>query len=66
MLPCHMSPLPTIYSDLASGGLDKECRVVLNGLNLSKCSFLKSSIVFLGHTVDKSGIHTKDAKIKAI
>ncbi len=32
MLPCHMSPLPTIYSDLASGGLDIEWCVVLRGL----------------------------------
>jgi len=31
-----------------------------------KCKFLKSRIQFLGHEVDKDGIHTMDCKIKAV
>ncbi len=53
----HLDNFALVFQKFAEAGLK---------LNLSKCSFFKSSIVFLGHTVDKSGIHTNDAKIKAV
>ncbi len=33
---------------------------------LTKCKFLKSRIEFLGHLVDRDGIHTVDSKITAV
>jgi len=33
-------------------------------MRLRKCEFLKAKITFLGHTVDRDGIHTMDDKIK--
>ncbi len=53
----HLDKLAFVFQKYAEAGLK---------LNLSKCSFLKSSIAFLGHTVDKTGIHTNDAKIQAV
>ncbi len=35
-------------------------------LKLAKCEFLKPRIKFLGHEVDKQGIHTVDDKIAAM
>ena len=32
----------------------------------SKCSFLKSSVLYLGHRIDFDGIHATDAKLRAI
>ena len=32
----------------------------------SKCSFLKSSVLYLGHRIDADGIHATDAKLRAI
>ena len=32
----------------------------------SKCSFLKSSVQYLGHRIDAEGIHATDDKIQAI
>ncbi len=53
----HLDKLALVFQKFAEAGLK---------LNLSKCSFLKSSVVFLGHTVDKSDIHTNDAKIQVV
>ena len=35
-------------------------------LNKKKCSFLRSSIEYLGHVVDKDGIHPTEEKVRAI
>ncbi len=35
-------------------------------VKLTKCEFLKSRIEFLGHFVDRDGIHTVDSKITAV
>ena len=35
-------------------------------LNITKCQFLHSRIEFLGHVVDRHGIHTTNAKVKAV
>ena len=32
----------------------------------SKCSFLKSSVVYLGHRIDDKGLHPTDEKVRAI
>ena len=53
----HLATLTDVLSRFAKAGLT---------LKLSKCSFLKHEIKFLGHKVDKDGIHTLDDKIHAI
>ena len=35
-------------------------------LQRSKCSFLQSSVEYLGHKVDKQGLHTTNSKVEAI
>lgn len=35
-------------------------------LKLSKSSFLKKQVTFLGHKIDKDGIHTLDGKVSAV
>ncbi len=35
-------------------------------LNRAKCSFLKSSITYLGHVIDKDGLHPTQEKVRAI
>ena len=68
-----------VYLDdiLISGANDKEHLERLNsvlevlssrGLRLSKekCSFSQTSVQYLGHVVDKNGLHPLAAKIKAI
>ncbi len=44
-MDCHLDKLALVFQEFAEAGLK---------LILSKCSFLKSSVVFLIHTVDKS------------
>lgn len=56
-LDSHLAKLEVVLQKLSQAGLT---------LNIQKCSFLKSRIQFLGHTVDKNGIHTMDCKIKAV
>ena len=43
-------------------------RLQLHGLRLKKdkCSFLQSSVEYLGHQVDAQGVHTSQKKVKAI
>ena len=53
----HLEKLDLVLQKFADAGLK---------LNLPKCKFLKSSIEFLGHIVDSNGIHTTNAKIKAV
>lgn len=35
-------------------------------INKDKCSFLQSSMVYLGHRIDKDGLHPTEAKVQAI
>lgn len=35
-------------------------------LQRAKCSFLQNSVEYLGHKVDKQGLHTTDSKVEAI
>ena len=53
----HLDTLSQVLSRFAQAGLK---------LKLSKCSFLKRQISFLGHRVDREGIHTLDDKISAV
>ena len=53
----HLDTLSQVLSRFAKAGLK---------LKLSKCSFLKRQISFLGHRVDKDGIHALDDKIRAV
>ena len=53
----HLDTLSEVLSRFAQAGLK---------LKLSKCSFLKRQISFLGHRVDRKGIHTLDDKIRAV
>ncbi len=56
----RMSHMETLKSVL------KWLQVVSLKLKLTKCEFLKPRIKFLGHEVDKQGIHTVDDKIAAV
>ena len=44
------------------------CRLEKHGLRLKreKCSFMKSSVEYLGHRIDATGIHTLPSKLQAI
>ena len=37
-----------------------------NGLRVNKCSFLQNSIIYLGHRIDKDGLHPTESKVKAV
>lgn len=53
----HLRTLDAVLCKLAEGGWH---------LKDSKCEYLQSSVVFLGHTVDKEGIHPAGAALAAI
>ncbi len=53
----YLQQLSLIFQKLTHAGLKAK---------LTKCEFLKSRIVFLGHLVDGDGIHTVDSKIVAV
>ena len=53
----HITSLDLVMQKLRTAGLK---------VKLSKCSFLKQSITFLGHVVDRDGIHTMRDKVKAV
>ncbi|GKD71661.1 putative reverse transcriptase domain-containing protein [Tanacetum coccineum] len=44
----------------------KNCRLGLVYVNFSKCDFWLDSIKFLGHVIDRNGVHVDPAKIEAI
>ena len=56
-LPSHFTHLYSVWDTLFHAGLK---------VNVTKCSFLKTQIKFLGHMVDSEGIRTMDDKIKAV
>jgi hypothetical protein len=43
-------------------------RIAAHGLKLkrAKCEFMRSSLNYLGHKIDKDGLHTDDEKVSAI
>ncbi len=49
MAGCHMSPRPTVYSDLASGDLDTEGLVARYGLIV--ILLLNISVLFISHLI---------------
>ena len=59
---------------LVAGGQDHlEIEMVLQRLNkyglkvnLKKCEFLKDSLEFCGHTIDKDGLHKMKTKTEAV
>ncbi len=53
----HMETLKSVLKLLQEVGLK---------LKLTKCEFLKPRIKFLGHKVDKQGIHTMDDKTATV
>ena len=56
-LDTHLTKLALVLQKFSDAGLK---------LNLSKCKFLRARIEFLGHMVDKNGIHTTQDKVKAV
>ncbi|GKB29599.1 putative reverse transcriptase domain-containing protein [Tanacetum coccineum] len=44
----------------------KNCRLGLVYVNFSKCDFWLDSVKFLGHVIDRNGVHVDPAKIEAI
>ncbi len=53
----HFATLEAVLLKLKEAGLKAK---------LIKCEFLKAKIFFLGHMVDKHGIHTMGDKMKAV
>ena len=53
------------HSENLSAVLDKLDKAGLQ-LNREKCSFLKSSVEYLGHIIDSQGLHPTTEKVKAI
>ena len=53
----HMANLETVLKRLNDNGLK---------LRKSKCTFMEPSVTYLGHCVDKDGIHPTEEKTKAI
>ena len=53
----HLQNLQKVLEKLQSAGLR---------LNMDKCFFLRPSITYLGHVIDKEGLHPTQEKIQAI
>lgn len=53
----HMSNLDRVLTHLEEQGLK---------LKKSLCEFMKSSIEYLGHVIDKNGVHKAKAKVGRI
>ncbi|XP_023248186.1 uncharacterized protein K02A2.6-like [Copidosoma floridanum] len=53
----HMKNLDLVLQKLQAAGFK---------LNLGKCKFFKKSVEYLGHVIDKKGIHKNPKKIEAI
>lgn len=53
----HLQNLAEVFRRLQQAGLK---------VQLEKCSFLQDSIEYLGHTIDKTGVHPSNTKVKAI
>ena len=53
----HLENLSAVLHKLNKAGF---------GLNRGKCSFIKSSVEYLGHIIDSQGLHPTTEKVKAI
>ena len=53
----HFSNLGKVLTKLEEAGLR---------LNKGKCRFMQSELVYLGHVIDKTGIHPDKGQIQAI
>ena len=53
----HLKVLTTVLEKLQDSGLK---------LNRSKCFFLRSQIEYLGHVIDREGLHPTAEKVRAI
>ena len=53
----HLRSLSLVLERLLSTGFR---------LNRTKCKFLQSSVVYLGHVIDGEGLHPTEDKLKAI
>jgi len=53
----HLQNLEKVLERLESAGLR---------LNLEKCFFLQPNLEYLGHTIDKDGVHPTQEKVQAI
>ena len=53
----HLSNLGTLLTKLEEAGLK---------LNKDKCRFMQSEVVYLGHVIDKTGLHPDKGRIQAI
>ena len=56
-LDSHLATLNKVLDTLAKAGLKIE---------INKCSFLKCNISFLGHSIDRDGLHMLRDKVKAV
>lgn len=53
----HLQNLKAVFTQLQETGMK---------LNPDKCEFLKTSLEYLGHRIDKEGLHPVDSKVEAI
>ena len=53
----HLESLSKVLERLQAAGLR---------LNRAKCFFLRPSITYLGHVIDKDGLHPTQEKVRAI
>ena len=53
----HLVTLERVLDQLEKHGLR---------VNKSKCTFLAPSVTYLGHKIDKEGLHPTDDKVKAV
>ena len=53
----HLQNLNAVFTKLQEAGMK---------LNSNKCEFLKTSLEYLGHRIDKEGLHPVDSKVEAI
>ena len=56
-LPVHLQNLNTVLNRLESAGLT---------LQKSKCMFATTSVEYLGHVIDATGLHPSPKKIEAV
>ena len=53
----HLENLKVVLSKLDKAGLH---------LNKDKCKFMKTKVEYLGHVIDREGLHPSTEKVKAI
>ncbi|GJZ17256.1 putative reverse transcriptase domain-containing protein [Tanacetum coccineum] len=61
-MPFGLTNAPAVFMDLMNRLLKKERLYA----KFSKCDFWLDSVQFLGHAIDRSGVHVDPAKIEAI